>query len=141
MTVQYIKELFVNWTKRKIRHHIYNDEKEIYFREKEIWWVALGKNIGYEVDGKNELFERPVIIIKKYSGGMCFVLPISTQIKNPKPWYHFILFIEGEKRAVNITQGRTISSRRLLRKKGILDNVQFTKLVDVFLRQFGNDLK
>ena len=55
---------FVEWTKRKIRHHAEN-EKNVYFREKEVWWAALGKNVGFEVDGKHELFERPVLIVKK----------------------------------------------------------------------------
>ncbi len=55
-------KLFVNWTKRKIRHHI--NKNNIYFYEGQIWWAALGKNIGYEIDGKNENFNRPVLIIK-----------------------------------------------------------------------------
>ena len=35
--------------------------------EGEIWWVRLGVNVGYEIDGKSSDFSRPVIIIKKSS--------------------------------------------------------------------------
>ncbi len=37
----------------------------ILFSEREVWWCALGENIGDEENGKNELFERPVLIIRK----------------------------------------------------------------------------
>lgn len=40
-------------------------EGEILFYEREIWWCSLGVNIGFEQDGTNDLFERPVLVIKK----------------------------------------------------------------------------
>ena len=30
-----------------------DEAARLYFREGEIWWVRLGKNIGYETDGKS----------------------------------------------------------------------------------------
>ncbi len=56
---------FIAWTKLKIK--IYISERVIYFREGEIWWASLGANIGYEEDGKNENFERPILIFKKFN--------------------------------------------------------------------------
>jgi hypothetical protein len=35
--------------------------------EREIWWCSMGVNIGDEEDGKNELFERPVLILRKFN--------------------------------------------------------------------------
>jgi len=132
---------FVQWTKNKVCHHIDDPKKELYFREREVWWVALGKNIGFEQNGKHELFERPVIILKKYSKDICFVLPLTTKIKDPIPWYQIIVELEGKHNAVNITQGKTISSKRLLRKKCILDTDIFDKVVDIFTKQFYKDKK
>lgn len=66
MILKDVAQQFVDWTKKKIHYHI-EQERDIYFREKEIWWAALGKNVGYETDGKHELFERPVLILNKYS--------------------------------------------------------------------------
>lgn len=135
MDIKIVADFFIRWTKRKIRHHI-NNNRKIYFREKEIWWVALGKNIGCEIDGKNELFERPVLIIRKYSRDMCFVLPLSTQIKTPKPWYQVIVHLGEEERAVNITQGRSISFRRLLRKQAVLNTQDYNRVIETFILQF-----
>ncbi|MBU0661404.1 type II toxin-antitoxin system PemK/MazF family toxin [Patescibacteria group bacterium] len=67
---------------------------------------------------------------------MVFILPISTQIKEPKPWYHEHVFVNGKLRLVNLTQGRVISTRRFLRKQGTLDNKDFQKVKNAFIKQF-----
>lgn len=138
LALQQSAERFVTWTKRKILHHFNEIEvrKEKYFREKEIWWAALGKNIGFETDGKHELFERPVLILKKYSQEVCFVLPLTSQIKSWRPWYQVLVSIDGENSAVNITQGRSISNKRLLRKMAVLDTVKYNEIVMAFTDQF-----
>ncbi len=110
-----IKKQFVEWTKLKIRIHF--SEKEIYFREGEIWWASLGVNIGYEQNGKNETFERPVLILKKFSPDVFWMIPLSTKLKNG-PFYHHYLFHE-ETFSACLTQIRLISSKRLLRRIGL----------------------
>lgn len=42
------------------------------FSEGQIWWAALGKNVGVEINGKNKDFSRPVVILKKLSH-QCFL--------------------------------------------------------------------
>ena len=128
---------FDSWNKEKkslenIGHDILS------FHEREIWWCSIGINLGDEQDGKNELFERPVLILKKYSKDMCFVLPLTTQIKNPKPWYQVIVKIEEEINAVNISQGRVISSKRLLRKIIVLDTADYNAVINSFIKSFNN---
>lgn len=132
-----VLQQFVDWTKRKIRHHFDESKtKEIFFREKEIWWTALGKNIGYEMDGKHELFERPVLILKKYTKGMCFILPLTTQIKNPEEWYQYVIDLEGTLSAITLSQGKTISSKRLLRKIMTVDVATYNSVISQFCTQF-----
>lgn len=132
-----IIEQFLNWTKRKIFHHLNEvSEKQVFYREKEIWWTALGQNIGYEINGKNELYERPVLILKKYNADTCFVLPFTTQIKHPVPWYQ--IFISPKLGAVNLTQGRTISSKRLLRRYEMLGGEKYEQILQSFIKQFVN---
>ncbi len=43
MTPYEVGEKFVAWTKKKIRHHLNQEKREVYFEEREIWWAALGK--------------------------------------------------------------------------------------------------
>lgn len=88
------------------------------------------------MDGKHELFERPVLILKKYSKDICFVLPLTSQVKDPPPWYQVVVSLEGKKSAVNITQGRTISKKRLLRKMEVVDAEAFSSIVKKFVGQF-----
>jgi hypothetical protein len=62
-----------------------DETTRLYFREGEIWWVRLGKNIGYETDGKSREFTRPVVILKKYNQYSFLALPLTTAPK-PNPY-------------------------------------------------------
>ena len=56
------------------------------FNERDIWWCSIGVNVGYEVNGKNGPFERPVLIIKKYNNDMFFGLPLTCLLyTSPSP--------------------------------------------------------
>jgi mRNA interferase MazF len=58
-----MKKDFRKWHFRKKLVH---ESKNIpYFYEREIWWCSIGLNVGYEQDGKNDNFERPVLVLKK----------------------------------------------------------------------------
>ncbi len=56
---------FEAWHKKKVGIH--KKPKTVFFHEREIWWCALGANVGNEQDGKGALFTRPVLILKKGS--------------------------------------------------------------------------
>jgi mRNA interferase MazF len=109
---------------------------EKYFREKEVWWAAMGKNIGREFSGKNSLFERPVLILKGYSKDSCFVLPFTSKIKKPLPWYQYEIILKKKKSAVVINQGRILSSERLLRKHSTINKKDYNAIVKKFTKQF-----
>ena len=49
----------------------------------------MGKNIGFEQDGKGENFVRPVVIIKGFNKNMFFGIPLSTKMKEGKFYYKF----------------------------------------------------
>lgn len=77
----------------------------------------MGTNIGVEIDGKHELFLRPVIVARKFNKHMLLVIPSTTQTKTSK--YYVQVSGEDEKYyTACISQLRTISSKRLLRKIG-----------------------
>ena len=102
---------FWNVRKKQIQdtnHNLVN------FSEREIWWCALGKNIGNEEDGKNELFERPVLVLRKFSKYTAVVLPLTTKGKDGSPFYYGLL--SSSESFVILSQVRLISSKRLLRK-------------------------
>ena len=79
---------FDKWNNRK-KVIDEKDMKDIFFREKEVWWCHLGLNVGYEQDGKHEEFKRPVLIFKKFNAETFWALPLTT--KNKKGKYYFKL--------------------------------------------------
>ncbi len=61
--------------------------KKYFFHPREIWFCSIGTNIGVEICGKNQEFERPVLILRK-SGRQFICLPLTS--KKPKnPDFYF----------------------------------------------------
>lgn len=89
----------------------------LYCLEREIWWCAMGKNIGDENNGKNEFFERPVIIFRKFGESMIWVIPLTTQEKGPGAGdrYFYQFTCKGVTQNACLSQIRPVSIKRLLR--------------------------
>ena len=106
--------IFVDWIKVKIRAHL--SERHIEFNEGEIWWAALGHNIGVEANGKNAQFERPILVVRKFSRDSLWGIPISTQLKSGP--YYFRFKHKDVSNCLNLSQIRLCSAKRLLRRVG-----------------------
>src|ERR1700730_10147818 len=78
-----------------------------YFREAEVWWVRLGRNIGYETSGKSREFTRPVIVLKKYNQYSFLALPLTTASR-PNPHRLPIGMIDGKQAFATLSQLRNI---------------------------------
>jgi mRNA interferase MazF len=78
------------------------------YHEREIWWCSLGKNIGNEQDGKNNNFERPVLVLKK--------------------WNKDFSDEENQGSYFMLTQVRVFSSKRLVRKLNVVREFVFVDL-------------
>jgi len=118
---------FNGWNNKKKETEIQN--KDIIFYEREVWWCVIGINLGVEIDGKHEMFLRPSIIVRKFNKDMALVVPTTTQDKNNK----YYLKVTGEDMKIYntcLSQIRTISSKRLIRKIGTITNKDYKNLVD-----------
>lgn len=118
---------FDSWNKEKkiVDTKIVN--RKLYFYAREIWWCSAGLNIGVEADGKNENFERPMLILKKFNADMIWVLPLTTKEKENK--YYFKLTHETIKSWVILSQIKTISTKRLLRKIGSISKTDLHAVI------------
>lgn len=109
---------FLQWIGLKERLH----EKQHaapHVSEGEIWWASVGENVGSEINGKSDLFSRPVIIYRKLAHGFFFVIPTTSQQKTGS-W--FVPFRQrGKDMVVCLHQARSIDYRRLSSKLGELD--------------------
>jgi len=131
---EYIKN-FDSWNSLKKKNDIEETDQKLYFYEREVWWCSLGVNIGIESDGKNNNFERPVLIVKKFNGEMIWVLPLTSKEKKGE----FFQKIDHETGVswVNLSQIRTISTKRLLRKIGMISEQEFLEVI----RKLGEYIK
>lgn len=117
--IQHILE----WTKLKCRIQI-APEQPPYCKERDIWWASIGANIGTEKNGKNALFERPVLVIRRFYGGSILLIgPMTTKVK--KGGYYFRTEHNDVTQFVDLAQIRAISPKRLIRKLGVMPEYEF----------------
>jgi hypothetical protein len=67
-----------------LKKHIHNGNDPIFCNEREIWWSSIGINVGSEEDGKNNLYERPIIVLKVLNKSMILCVPLTSKIRNDK---------------------------------------------------------
>ncbi len=125
---------FLEWmgVKERLEHR---SEKNLYFKEGEVWWVAIGENIGVEVSGKGTGFSRPMLVYKKLSQESFLGIPLTTHIKQGS-WYISFAFAESIACA-NLAQIRVVSAARLYTKLGDATTENFAKVKSGFLRLYS----
>jgi len=119
-----MKKDFDKWNNTKKSTELKPDNFGIH--EREIWWTSFGVNIGVEIDGKNDDFERPALIVRKFNRQMVWVIPTTLQAKDER--FHEKFTLGNKEYYVAITQLRTISTKRLLRKIGMMSKEDFKRV-------------
>lgn len=116
--------VFDAWNDKKKILDIYR--RQVLFKEGDIWWCAVGQNIGEEVYGKGGEFRRPIIILKKLSGNSCIGIPTTTKPRSGS-WYHKI-HVRGLDRWALLNQIRFFSCNRLWVRESTLPKEQLFEL-------------
>ena len=114
-----------------LKQEINDKENILNFKERDIFFVSFGQNIGYEIYGKGEEFLRPVVVLKKYSKYTFLVIPLTSKIKNDK--FHFIINFKNRINSAILTQARAIDIRRAKYKIGEVRHSEFKKLKKRYL--------
>ncbi len=120
---------FDRWN--KVKKSVNQRLKTPFCNAREIWWCSLGLNVGSEEDGKNDLFERPVLILKTLSKETSRIVPLTTRLR--EDMNNVIIVLPKGKRTVKLSQIRTISNKRLTRKIHRLADDQFNKIVQTII--------
>ncbi|MCK4554480.1 type II toxin-antitoxin system PemK/MazF family toxin [Candidatus Parcubacteria bacterium] len=115
---------FQDW--HKLKSDLHKQKRAVYFRKKEIWWCSLGLNIGFEQDGKNNNFERPILVLRKFNNDILLVLPLTSRNKTGK--YYFQIRYNDKTYSIILSQIRLISSKRLLRRIKKIDRDIFEEI-------------
>ena len=124
---------FLEWMTVKEKLHNTNSEPPL-VKERDLWWVSFGENVGSEIDGKSKLFSRPGVVIKKLSRGFHLIAP-TTSKKKEGSWYVEIRQ-EGRLMYVCLHQIRAVDYRRLSSRLGVTDEEDFKKIKEAFLRLY-----
>lgn len=120
---------FDKWT--KIKKVIDASDKKVFCNQREIWWCSIGENIGTEFCGKNDLYERPVLIMKVYNVDTIKILPLTSKIKNGK----YFAEVKNDKVVSfgSLSQVKTISTKRLSRKVGKISKDDFKIVIQKYV--------
>ncbi|MBA3733559.1 type II toxin-antitoxin system PemK/MazF family toxin [Patescibacteria group bacterium] len=120
-----MKKDFDLWNEKKKK--IDALEQILFFKEAEVWWVNLGLNVGFEMNGKGDEFIRPVLIIKKYNHYSFLAVPLSTSTKINK-YRVSVGVVDGKNAVANLSQLKNIDSKRLINKIGYIEHNLFKSI-------------
>lgn len=83
---------FDGWIKVKENVHYCGRIPNI--KDSEIWWCAVGENVGVEINGKSNAFSRPVLVMKKLSRFGFLGAPLTSQFHAGNWYIDFILKVK-----------------------------------------------
>lgn len=109
-----------NILKQKIDAH----RHEFYVKERQIRYVHLGQNIGFEEDGKWIDFKRPVLVLKKI-WNQFWVLPMTTKWKDSRFYYRLADIYFNKPSRVILSQLRAIDKSRFIKEIGSVNEGDF----------------
>ena len=100
------------------------EEPRLFFHEREIWYCHLGENIGFEQDGGDEQFLRPIVVIRKFNNDILWGVPLTRTQKDLPFYFTFTIQSETganeEKSTAVLSQIRLIDAKRLRRMVGYI---------------------
>ena len=120
------KKDFVGWHKLKQDLHDKQSSDVPTIAEREIWWCSIGVNLGDEEDGHNELYNRPVLVLRKFNAHIFWGVPLTTKIKENR--FYFPIEFKETKVCAMLSHLRLYDTKRLTSHKskmGKLPDNQF----------------
>jgi mRNA interferase MazF len=119
-----------NMKKKKI-----NDDSGIAFiQTSAIWLASIGVNVGSEIDGKDDDFARPVVIVKKVSPNIFIGVPATSKIVE-MPYRSSISILDKNGQAI-CSQIRSFDRKRLIRYIGKTNKQDFKKIMEILATMF-----
>ncbi len=123
---------FDSWNRKK--KDINGKNQLVGLKERDIVFIHMGVNVGYEQNGKGEEFLRPVVVLRVFNRNLFFGVPLTSQ-KRDGSFFVNIKFKHNktfyENRAI-IAQSKTFDTKRVKYKKGMIIKEDFEKLKDKF---------
>lgn len=131
----YIENIkFDEWNAQKKSLNQKEMVDDFYINKREIWFTKMGKNVGFEEDGKKD-FSRPVLVIKKV-GNLFFTVALTTKGKEDNHFYHKFKEVsfntehedKGDKSFVILSQAKVMDKKRFQEKIGTINKKEFDEV-------------
>lgn len=119
---------FEEWIKVKVSLHYAGNFPVV--KEGQIWWCAVGENIGVEINGKSETFARPILVLRKLSRYGFMGVPLTSK-RHDGSWYVPFVF-KGRSQYAALAQARVFSVSRLYTKIGMVPTLDLQLIRDGF---------
>ncbi|MDR0979556.1 MAG: histidine phosphatase family protein [Candidatus Nomurabacteria bacterium] len=111
------------WTPEKV--HIATEKSAPIFSEREIWWCEIGENIGIEMNGKGERFQRPVLVFRKFGQKFFLGIPLTSQAKTGNYYLEINPVGNAEQSILSLTQIKALGAERLVRPIGKIGESEY----------------
>jgi len=119
-----MKNNYFHW--HELKSSLSDQKKDVFFRERDVWFCHLGFNLGSEQNGIGKNFVRPVLILKKFNLDTFYAIPLTSKQKEGRFYFSFS-FKEKESTAL-LSQIRLLDRKRLDRKFGVITQKDFSSL-------------
>ncbi len=125
-----IDKTFDKWN--GIKKSIDHKKRNIGFKEREIFWLRLGQNVGAEEYGKGNEFQRPVLIVKKMTSDIFIGLPLTSTLKENDYFYKFTYSTKKGlvENSAMILQIKTFDKKRLMSRIGMISKNDFENILN-----------
>jgi len=115
---------FDNWNEQKKK--IDKAISSISFKERDVFFLKMWKNIRYEQNWKWTDFSRPVVVIKKFNNDIFWWLALTSK---QKVWpYYYNFYTNDKSQCAIISQLRLFDKNRLLKKIWMISENDFLTL-------------
>ena len=119
------QDIYDEWNNLK---KMLNTKKEIItFYQGNIYFMSIGKNIGHESYGKNDMFLRPVLVYRKLSKTTFIGIPL-TSSKKEGSYYFSFNYKQATTSTAMLNQMRTFDIRRSEYLSGKINNNTYINL-------------
>ncbi len=125
---------FTNWF--ELKPELDNLPQRPLFQEREVWNCHLGVNVGFELDGKNDKFIKPILVLKKLTHNTFLGIPLTSKLINGS-WYVKSTVQKKEDRYI-ISQIKMIDFKRLYNKVERIPDEEFHTMKSRFINFMQN---
>lgn len=121
-----------------VKSDINNGGKTRKINEGDVVWVAVGENVGVEIDGKSQKYSRPVVILRKHTESCFTGVPLTTK-QHRGSWYVGFEFQKKKEVAVLI-QTRLFDVKRVYTRIGKLSNRDYNAIMLGYLKLIAKNM-